>query len=253
MKTAMLQLLHDDGMTKQQRIDKVCDIISQLDTELVMLPELWNTGFFSFKNYYNNSESIKGPTVRTLLALAKEKNCYICMGSIIEKDGQSFYNTMLLLYPDGKTTVKYRKIHLFGDEARFLKRGNEPVVCDTDFGKVGLSICYDLRFPELYRTLSHQGAQIFLNSSAWPEARVAHWRTLIPARTLENQALGLFCACAGDNHGIRFGGHSIAASSDGTVIGELGDGGEIFSQDLDLEKIMLFRRTFPALGDRVLF
>ena len=253
MKTSIIQLQHDDLLNKTQRIEKVCSIIDTLDTELIILPELWNTGFFSFRDYYDNSEGENGITISALSEKAKKKSCYICTGSIIEKDGEDYFNTSFLLDPDGKTIAKYRKIHLFGDEARFLKRGNKVTACETDFGVVGLSICYDLRFPELYRKLTKKGAQILLNSSAWPAERLEHWRMIIPVRALENQAVAVFCACAGENHGIRFTGHSMAINSDGTIIQEAPANGEALTFDIDMEKNMLFRKIFPVLKDRVIF
>ena len=121
------------------------------------------------------------------------------------------------------------------------------------WGRVGFSICYDLRFPELYRRMIDLGAEVFLTAAAWPAARVrALGSCCNRARALENQAFVFACNGAGTNGGVRLGGHSLFVDPFGKVLAEAGDGEELLSMDVDLGVVREFRRDFTALQDRVL-
>lgn len=253
MKASIIQLAHDDAQTKNDRIKKVKEIIETLDSpDLIMLPELWGVGFNSYDLYAQNSEDIYGETVSMLSELAKSKNTYIFTGSFIEKRNNAMYNTAVLLDRKGEIASRYSKIHLFGDEGKYLSRGNDIAVCETDFGIAGLSICYDLRFPELFRKLSEQGAEIMLSCYATHTSRKETWEILNKARAIENQAFFLTCGCAGVNCGTEYAGHSMAVSPYGQILSEVENAEEILNVSFDVNDVRKYREEFPVLEHRVM-
>lgn len=252
MNISLIQPLHDDLLSKNQRIERVYHAIKNIqNTDFIVLPELWNTGFFSYDNYKKNSEAENGETVTMLRDAAREKNAYICTGSIIESSGDKLYNTVYMLSPQGKIIGKYRKIHLFGNEKKYLCRGGKISVCDTDFGRIGLSICYDLRFPELYRQMTADNPpEILVNCAAWPMSRLEHWKLLSRARALENQAIFIACSCRGKNNGGHFCGTGLICAPKGKILCEASD--SIISHYIDIQSVYKYRKEFSALKDRIL-
>jgi predicted amidohydrolase len=117
-------------------------------------------------------------------------------------------------------------------------------------GTLGFAVCYDLRFPELFRAFASQGTEIFLVPSAWPAARLGHWRLLAQARALENQAYLVGCNAAGEDHGTALAGHSMVVSPWGEVVAEAGDEPTVLRATIDLETVRSAREEFPALRDR---
>jgi predicted amidohydrolase len=224
-------------------------------SDLVLLPELWPCGYFAFERYADASEPRDGPIVRALAGKAREIGAYLCAGSIVEREGDRLFNTSLLLDARGGIAASYRKMHLFGyrsEERRRLCRGDEVVVVPTPWGRAGLSICYDLRFPELYRRMVDQGAEFLLVTAAWPSARLEAWTLLCRARAMENQAFVFACNGAGINCGVNLGGHSLIVDPLGTVLAEAVDGEALLTIDIDPDAVRAARDDFPALRDRVL-
>lgn len=234
-------------------------ILEQLDrageSKLILLPEVWPCGYFSFDRYRSDSEPIDGPTVGALREKAAELGCHVLMGSFIESDGPDLFNTTLLLNPRGEIIARYRKIHLFGyhsQENKLLKPGDEVVTAETPWGQAGITTCYDLRFPELYRRMVDRGAVMFLVVSAWPHARLEAWRLFNRARAHENLAYLFSCNCVGANEGTQYAGHSMLVDPMGNVIAEGGLEECFISAEIDMEMVESARREFPALADRVL-
>ncbi|MBS0211241.1 MAG: carbon-nitrogen family hydrolase [Planctomycetes bacterium] len=224
-------------------------------SDLVLLPELWPTGYFAFDQYERHAEAVDGPTVRALADKAKELNTWLLMGSFVERAGSQLFNTTLLVDPAGNTVSRYRKMHTFGyqsQERALLAAGSEPATAATPHGTLGLSICYDLRFPELYRALVDRGVEIFLVAAAWPAARLEPWRLLNRARALENLSYVVACNGAGQSAGVALAGHSMIVDPWGNVVAEAGDGPQVLTCEIDVETVRRARREFPALADRVL-
>lgn len=259
MLTATIQLAVEDGAGKQERLEKVNEILEQIffdekKPDLIILPEIWGCGFFDFDGYPANAENLTGPTFQLLSCWAKKLDCFILGGSIIEKDGEDLHNTSLFIDRSGELLGCYRKMHLFGFESKeqqLLVRGEHLAVFDCELGKIGVSTCYDLRFPEQYRAMVDQGAEIFLVASAWPEARLAHWRLFNQTRALENQCWLISCNCAGTQKGSKYAGHSMTVSPAGEIQTEAGDGGCVLWSEVDPALVGKMRKTFPALADRV--
>lgn len=254
----IIQLTVDDHITRFERFRRVEGCLEQINAaaekpDLIMLPEIWGTGFFNFQRYENECETLQGETYTTLAPWAEKMGAYILGGSIIEKEGDSIYNTALLINPNGSLGGRYRKIHLFGYqslESKIVTAGSDIYTLTTKFGTWGIAICYDLRFPELYRRMVENGVDTFLVVSAWPEARLGHWELLNRARALENLSYLISCNCAGTMAGLRFGGNSMVVDPWGEIICRAGLEEEILSAEIDPAKIKEVRAEFPALNDR---
>jgi predicted amidohydrolase len=241
------------------KAETLTHVLSMLDrsrgSDLILLPELWPSGYFSFSRYRDESEPVDGPLVEVLRRKARELGAFLFMGSLVERDGERLFNTSLLIDSSGAVIARYRKMHLFGygsEEGRLLSRGEDVVVVPTPWGRAGLSICYDLRFPELYRRMVDQNADFFLIAAAWPAARREPWILLNRARALENQAFLFACNGAGRNGGVEIGGHSLLVDPLGTVLAEAADQEAILSIEVDPGMVARVRAEFPALQDRVL-
>jgi len=157
IKVASLQLKISDDQNKEQRIAYVQAQMDKVrDADLILLPEIWNIGYFSFDQYEAQSETLNGPTVTAIAGKAKELNSYVFAGSFVESDNGKLFNTSVFLDNNGKILGTYRKMHLFGygsAETELLTPGTDVVTLKTELGNFGLSTCYDLRFPELYRRM----------------------------------------------------------------------------------------------------
>ena len=241
---------------KAENLEAVLDLVDQAPpSDLMLLPELWPSGYFSFHRYESDSEPIDGPTVSALRKKAMESGTHLLMGSLVLREDDDLFNAALILGPDGEVIAQYRKIHLFGyqsEERKLLRPGKKPVVADLPWGKMGITTCYDLRFPELFRLMVDQGAGFFLVPSAWPMARLEAWRLFNRARAHENLAYLFSCNCAGSGEGIPFAGHSMIVDPDGTVLAEGGEGECFVSAEIDPGRVSKVRGEFSALHDRVL-
>jgi nitrilase len=209
-----------------------------------------------------------GPIQEWLSATAARHKVWLVGGTIPVDCGsaQKILNTSLVYGPDGKLVARYDKIHLFGfqrehedgrveqfDEARTIVHGsNAPVAFDTPFGRVGLSVCYDLRFPELYRALG--ACDLLLVPSAFTATTgKAHWEPLLRARAIENLAYVLAPAQGGLHvNGRRTHGHTMFIDPWGAILGELVEGEGVVAGRIDLDEIAAFRASLPALAHRTL-
>ena len=206
------------------------------------------------------AQALDGEWVRRMAALARRHEITLLLGSLPEAvpGDTRVRNTCVLLGPDGDTIATYRKIHLFDSdlpgmehlkESRSVLPGDEIVVADTPAGRLGLSICYDLRFPELYRALSSRGARVLCVPSAFTERTgKAHWEVLLRARAIENLAYVLAPAQVGHHGGGRAShGQALIADPWGLVVAQVPDGEGIALAELDFDRLDRLRRELPAL------
>ncbi len=230
--------------------------------QLVVLPEVFN--WRGPLRQCTAAESIPGPTSNHMANLARELGLYILAGSMLEAvgDRNKAYNTSLLFNPQGSLLAKYRKIHLFDvdvtdgvtvleSEARIP--GEEVAVAETEYCPVGLTICYDLRFPELYRRLVERGAQIIFVPSAFTAfTGQAHWEPLLRARAIENQVYIIAPDQVGNAaDSIDTHGHSMIVDPWGRVLAEASSKGpEVIFAELDLGYLAKVRSELPALSHR---
>lgn len=257
IKVGCVQLRHNDDETKQDRVARAEQLIdSASDCDLIVLPELWNVGVWSYDVYHESSEPVPGETVSRIAEKARKVNAYILAGSIIERAEDSIYNTAVMLDPKGKVIATYRKMHLVGHsgsrEAELMKPGKELVAVQTDIGVLGLSICYDLRFPEFYRKLVvHHGVEIILHPTAWPLVRLDDYRATCHVRANENQCYLVSCDTAGFNQGNQFAGHSAIIDPWGKRLGSAGLYERVVKAEIDISEMYQIRETLPLLKDRI--
>jgi predicted amidohydrolase len=253
MRVASIQISVVES-SKSATIDKAVDGIRRAQgADLVVLPELWNIGFMSFDRYVSEAEDRGGPTLSALRNVAGEFKIHIHTGSFVEKEGDKYFNSSYLLSPSGEILANYRKIHLFGfnsKETQILNHGHQVVVADTSLGKIGLATCYDLRFPELFRRMVEQGAELFLVCSAWPYPRLEHWIMLNRVRALENQCFLVSSNSVGTNRGSQFVGHSMIVNPWGIILASGGDEEVVVRAECDMSELRSARDRFPALADR---
>jgi deaminated glutathione amidase len=215
------------------------------------------------KSERESAEPIPGPSSNALAELARDLGIYVLAGSILEAIPASpkAYNTSLLFEPSGKVLAAYRKIHLFDvdlangtslRESATREFGTRVASADMGFCKAGLSVCYDLRFPELYRDLAKQDVDlIFVPSAFTAYTGEAHWETLLRARAIENQVY----IVAPDQFGksaksFETHGHSMIIDPWGQILAELPDGPGVITAEIDLDYLTKVRAELPALKHR---
>ena len=223
------------------------------DSDFVILPELWHVGAFDVAAAREHAQSIDGPLVVELCAVAREHGIWLHAGSICERtvDGRHF-NTSVLITPQGAIAAVYRKIHLFGfseGETTLMSSGDELIVVDTPLGRTGLATCYDLRFPELFRGLVRKGATAILLTSGWPTPRIGHWDVLTQARAIEDQAWIIACNQVGSQPGIDLGGHSCVIDPRGNVVARADGEERVLRATIDPQAPAAWREAFPVLDD----
>jgi predicted amidohydrolase len=255
MRVTCLQLEFPDR-PKARNVSRALDLIDEArGSDLILLPELWPCGYFSYERYVPDAEPIDGPLVAALRHKARELKTCLFTGSFVERDGDQLFNTCLLLGQAGEILAKYRKVHVFGfesEERRRLTRGSDVTVADTPFGRAGMAICYDLRFPELFRRMVDQGAEFFLVAAAWPAARREAWKLFCRARAHENLAFLFACNAAGTSRGVEVNGSSLIVDPAGKILTEGGQSESLVTFDIHPTAAKTLRSQFPALDDRVL-
>ncbi|MET1124207.1 MAG: carbon-nitrogen family hydrolase [Archaeoglobaceae archaeon] len=214
----------------------------QLRSNVVVLPEVHNTGF-----YPHNYEKVEplDRELKMLLKLSEQRDMLIIAG-VAEREEGELYNSAVLVWK-GRIIGKYRKTHLFPltREAEYFKPGDRLEVFDTPFGRVGLLICYEVRFPELARKLTKMGAEIIVIPAEFPRERIDHWTTLLRARAIENQLFVVGANCVeGD---LDYGGRSMIVDPMGKILAEAAHLQEVIIGDVNLSKVEEVRREYPFL------
>lgn len=254
---ALLQVSSDAHESPAVRIDRVLGLLADTapDADVTVLPELWVSGAFDLDVARQVAAPLEGPVLDRVRDIAADAGTWIHAGSYVERaaDGAA-YNTAVLIGPHGGIVATYRKRHLFGfatGERTLMSEGRDLLVVETPLGMTGIATCYDLRFPEMYRSLVDRGATAFLMCSGWPTPRIEHWRVLTRARAIENLAWVVACNGVGSHAGITLGGHSTVVDPQGHVVAE-GDGTEeVILTSVVPDAVGEWRTAFPALGDRI--
>jgi predicted amidohydrolase len=221
---------------------------------LCVLPELWSTSFLS--TFDDRTLQAADAAEHELREMSGEHGL-VTVGSTVEFSEGRIYNTAYV-YERGELRASYRKIHLFSPnlEQRHHSSGSEPTIAETRLGRIGVLICYDLRFPELSRFYFHKGADLLAVPGQWPEARSQHWRTLLRARAIENELFVVGCNRTGQDHSLK-SGEPMSFPGDGRIVdptGEIlasgsGDAGAVVA-DIELRKIRTMRRILPVQRDQ---
>jgi len=269
MRIAVIQLGYDDREPVAERVTRAADIVrAQAGHDLVVLPELWAPGGFSYRRWEERAEPVDGPVASEMSAAARDAGLMLHAGSIVERpvngasgpEGKHLWNTSLLFAADGSLAATYRKIHRFGfgqGEPLLMEAGDALSLLDVPDSpasggavRAALSTCYDLRFPELYRAQLDAGATLFVIPAAWPAARVRHWTLLAHARAIENQCVVVACNTAGTHAGVEMGGHSQVVLPTGDVLAMAGSDEQVLSVEVDMSLVGDYRTSFPVLRDR---
>jgi len=262
---AVQMVASDDKAANLKEAEHWIRLAAKQGARVVALPEvfIWR-GHKKLEREF--AEAIPGPTSIRLADLARKLGIFLLGGSILEAipGSAQAYNSSLLFDPSGELLARYRKIHLFDvdlangvsvRESDGRAPGAEVVVAQTELVTMGLSVCYDLRFPELYRALADRGAQlIFVPSAFTAFTGAAHWQTLLRARAIENQVY----LVAPDQFGksaksFECHGHSLIVDPWGKVLAELADGAGVISAEIDFDYLAKVRAELPALRHRKLF
>ena len=246
-----------------RRTEELIDEAASYGARLVALPEY--VSFMGPKDQHASiAEDIPGPTTERFAAKARQHDIYLLGGSIHEATSTpgKFYNTSVLVGPDGALLAKYRKIHLFdiditenvsANESATILPGDEIVTAEIDSHRAGLSICYDLRFPELYRQMALAGAQILFVPAAFTMfTGKDHWHVLLRARAIENQAYVIAPGQVGKHqpNDQACYGHSVIIDPWGTVIADAPDKEGVIVADLDFDYLNKVRKQLPSLANR---
>ena len=256
MRIALVQVASPGSESTPERRSRVADLLhAAAGADLIVLPELWDVGYFAFDRYGDESQPSAGPTVTALAEVARALGAFVHVGSFVERtpDGR-LRNTAVLLDRRGQPVLRYSKVHVFGyqsREAELIQPGDSLDVTGTEFGALGTTTCYDLRFPELWRGLVDNGAELAVVPAAWPMARLEHWRLFTAARAVEQQILMIACNAVGEQGGVELAGHSRVIDPWGQVVVEADSSEGITFCEVDPAVVAAARVAFPVLRDRL--
>jgi len=218
---------------------------------LLVLPELWPTGYDLAQAVPYAATLDAGPFA-VMAGLARAHGLYVVGTTLEANPSGPPFNTAALFAPDGTLAGAYRKVHLFPPmgETQHMSPGIDLPVFDLPWGRTALAICYDLRFPEMWRRYTEAGAQLSVIPAEWPVRRIEHWRLLLRARAVENQLFVFGCNRAGTAADGDYGGYSAAVDPWGQVLVEGSAEPGLLITSLNLEEVARCRRLFPFLDDR---
>ena len=248
---AQIDIQFGDPAANFETVTRMTEEAKRRGSDLVLFPELWSTAY-DLTNASRYASHLDVGVFADLSALAKRTGIFL-LGSTLSLLGENkFGNTLTVFAPDGTLLADYSKIHLFRlmDEHQYLTAGDKPVLVDLPSGRAGLAICYDLRFPELFRGYALAGAEMTFLPAEWPHPRLVHWQTLVRARAIENQMFVFACNRVGRDPRNEFFGHSLVVDPWGEILAEGGEGEELITLTVDLAKVQEARRRIPILSDR---
>ncbi|MDR1953532.1 MAG: carbon-nitrogen hydrolase family protein [Clostridiales Family XIII bacterium] len=251
------------SMDKAESMEKAARYVKSAATggaSVVSLPEMWNCPYDNayFREY---AEGEDGPSVAFMADLARANGIYLIGGSIPELQEGRVYNTSYIFDPDGQLLKKHRKVHLFDidvkggvrfKESDTLSSGDSMTVVDTEFGKIGVAICYDIRFPEMFAAMTKAGAHLMLLPAAFNMTTgPAHWELLMRGRALDNQVYVAACSQARDVEArYRAYGHSLIANPWGELCGAAAANETVVFGDIDIAYMEQVRNEIPTKTQR---
>ncbi len=262
VKVANIQMhVTDDKEENFKTVQKYLEIVSKEKVDMVLLPEMFNCPYKT-TNFPVYAELEGGMCWQKCSALAAKYQIYLVAGSMPEKDSEGHvYNTSYVFDRQGNQIGKHRKVHLFDisveggqtfKESDTLTAGNQATVFETEFGIMGICICYDFRFPELSRLMVDKGAKVILVPGAFNMTTgPAHWEILFRNRALDNQVFVIGTAPARDeNSGYTSWGHSIVVAPWGNIIEQMEEKEGYIINELDLSQVDKVRKELPLLAHR---
>ena len=236
----------EDKSASKEKINSLIEETSGLD--LIIFPEMTLTGFTMKSKEF--SEELNEETNLFFSTIAKEKKCAVMYG-VIEKGKRKNFNTLVHLNNQGKIISTYRKIHPFSyskEDINFGK-GKKIVITKVKGIKIGLSICYDLRFPELYRLYVKEKVDMIIDIANWPDTRIEHWRTLLKSRAIENQCYVIGVNRIGDDPKLHYNGFSSVFDPMGKEIVAVENEEKVIVTEIDKTYVDNVRERLPFLKD----
>lgn len=254
MKVSLIQMNVAFGMPREnfEKANRLLLQAAENQPDVIVLPELWNTGFFPKENLYEQADDYASET-RTLCAIfSAEKNVNVLAGSVTERRRNQLFNACYAFDRTGGTVGRYDKTHLFSPMGENLSYtpGDHLGLFQFDDVKCGVEICYDIRFPELTRAMAVKGLDLLFIVAQWPVQRLEHLHALAKARAIENQCFVCVCNGCGEAPDDRFAGGSCVFSPIGKEL-VMADGSEqILNAELDLSSLSALRERFNVFSDR---
>ncbi len=260
VKLALCQMNVVDN--KQLNLEKAGSMISDsADADFIILPEMFNCPYSNDKFIEYAEDEHESPTLNMMSKLAEDNDAYILAGSIPERKLDKIYNTSYLFDKKGQIIAKHRKTHLFDidvkgritfKESDVLTAGDEFTLAETEFGKIGIGICYDVRFVEFARIMAEKGAQILFYPGAFNiTTGPAHWELLFRSRALDNQVFCVGVAPALNmNASYHSYGHSIVTNPWGEVVSQASEKEDLIIHEIDLNEIKKVRQEIPILKNK---
>ncbi|RMH24553.1 MAG: carbon-nitrogen family hydrolase [Planctomycetota bacterium] len=244
----------EDRDENHHRVREALEAVAPTDGDLIVLPEMFDSGFSL--NVERTADDA-GASRAFLADLARRRRSTVYAGLTIRREDGMGLNRAVVIGPDGAVLVEYDKLHPFSygrEPERFAPGQRGVVVCPWRAGEETLTlcpaVCYDLRFPELFRAGLGLGAEVYVIGANWPAARARHWRALLEARAIENQAFVIGVNRVGADPHLEYAGGSVALSPMGRVLVEAGDGPGVHVARIEPDEIRAWRAEFPAWRDR---
>jgi omega-amidase len=236
----------EEKASNHARIEALLKQATVRPGDFVLLPELGDTGFS-----LDLGRIVDDRSAEWAAAMAKRSGTFLQHGFAGRGDEGMGRNIMGLFGPDGRGLGEYHKVHPFGygRESAFYRGGDRLVLRKCGDATVCPLICYDLRFPELWRLAALSGAEVFTIGASWPSVRQNHWRSLLIARAIENQAYVVSVNRTGRDPNLAYSGGSMVVSPKGEIIVEAGAEERVLSADVDVNAVRSWRKEFPALVD----
>lgn len=254
-KIAMIQLAvkMNDAKANFQKISKMLENAHENGAEIVVLPEMWNVGFFPKENLNNLADKNGEKTLQFLKKYAKKYNMHIVGGSVAIEEKGKFFNRSYIINKDGDQISFYDKIHCFSPskENEVFTKGNKISFFKLGELRCGIVICYDIRFPETVRRTALQNIDILFVVAAWPLERKEHWKILNRARAIENQIFLCAvnqCGLSGETH---YAGNSMLIDPLGNLITKNSEKEECIIEIIETDEILKVRKTINVYNDRV--
>lgn len=244
-----MRVLRGQPEANLERVQEWTHEAAKRGSSLVLFPELWHSGY-DLEHRERYAACVGEGVFARIGELAREHKIAVG-GSVLESRDGKIYNSFPLFDAGGRCLAVYSKTHLFSlmNEVKWLTPGAGFVKVDTAWGLTGLSICYDIRFPEVFRHYAFNGARIALVVAEWPVRRIGHWKTLLLARAIENQMFIAACNCLGEFNEEQFGGCSALIDPWGRYVVEGGDEESLLTAEIDLDLVEKTRRQFPFFKD----
>lgn len=242
-----MQVVSGEPKKNMVRAEAMLQEAARRGAQAALLPELWTSGYAK-DEWARIAEECADDTLRFLQNVARRLNMAVIGGSFPVKEPDGIYSTCYIIRPDGEVLSQYSKEHLFPllNEPDYLRPGKPGAPADTPLGKWSTLICFDIRFPESARQLAYHGTRVLWVPAEWPHPRLEHWRTLLRARSIENQLFVVAANRTGQGDGSNWCGHSTIIDPWGNILAEAGEEESVLVADLDLRLVDEVRSRIPC-------